>query len=190
MAGIEEKKSEAIRRLAGRLLDDPLWEKLSPDFPPEAVEEVRGALRRLREPADSYVLSCDGASHGNPGPAGAGGIIREGRGAVVERYSLPLGEATNNVAEYRALIAGLDRLLRLGATKAVIRLDSELLVRQVTGRYRVKSPHLVPLYQSVMERLDRIAHTEVVHVPREENAEADRLAELGICGGEVGGAAG
>jgi len=190
LGGVNRESREAIRQVAERLLDHPLWAKLSREFPEEAVEEVRRAVAELGEPVGSFVLSCDGASHGNPGPAGAGGIIRDGRGGVVERYSLALGEATNNVAEYRALLAGLDRLLSLGATKAVIRLDSELLVRQVTGRYRVKSPHLVPLYQSAMEKLDRIAEAEVIHVPREENAEADRLAELGIRGGDVGGAGG
>jgi ribonuclease HI len=99
---------------------------------------------------------------------------------VVERLHRGIGEATNNVAEYRALLLGLERTLALGVEDLEVRSDSELLVRQLQGRYRVKHPGLQPLYEASRKQIASFRRFEVRHVPRELNAEADALANLGI----------
>ena len=90
------------------------------------------------------VLFSDGAARGNPGPAGAGAVLLDEQGQTLGRYKLFLGKATNNVAEYQGLILGLGKALELGVRELEARLDSELLVKQLGGQYRVKSPHLKP----------------------------------------------
>lgn len=123
-----------------------------------------------------HILYCDGASRGNPGPASIGVVLLDPTGQVVREISGAIGEATNNVAEYRALESGLEAAIDAGIDHLEVRLDSELLVRQVTGEYRVRSAHLRPLHRSVSRLLSRVPEVAVVHVPREENAMADALA--------------
>lgn len=125
-------------------------------------------------------MSCDGAARGNPGPAGAGAILTKPDGTVVEEVARGLGTATNNVAEYTAVIIGLERALELGADDVTLRSDSQLLVNQLTGRYRVRTAHLVPLHGRVRELAARFRRIRFEHVRREFNAEADRLANLGV----------
>lgn len=125
-------------------------------------------------------VACDGASRGNPGPAGAGAHITGPDGSVLAEVAEGLGETTNNVAEYTAVIRGLERALELGATDVLLRSDSQLLINQLTGRYRVKTPHLQPLHRRVRELGARFEAIEYEHVPRERNTEADRLANLGV----------
>jgi ribonuclease HI len=125
-------------------------------------------------------VSCDGASRGNPGPAGAGAQITGPDGSVLAEVAEGLGETTNNVAEYTAVIRGLERALELGATDVLLRSDSQLLINQLTGRYRVKTPHLQPLHRRVRELGARFDTIEYEHVRRERNTEADRLANLGV----------
>ena len=127
----------------------------------------------------SFVLYCDGASRGNPGPASIGAVLYFGDVAVAE-ISEGIGETTNNVAEYRALIAGLERALELDADDLEIRLDSLLLVKQIDGEYRVKAPGLKPLHARVMQLIGELGATSVVHVPREENTVADALANAAL----------
>ena len=127
-----------------------------------------------------YLLYTDGAARGNPGPAGAGAFICEPEGGVSAEISEYLGETTNNVAEYRALVAGLKKLIAMHAEEVRIFADSELLVRQITGRYRVKHPNLIPLYREVQALLKKIPRYSINHVRREENKEADRLANQAI----------
>ncbi|MGZ8629837.1 MAG: ribonuclease HI family protein [Actinomycetota bacterium] len=126
------------------------------------------------------IVACDGASRGNPGPAGAGAQIIDGDGLVLAEVAEGLGEATNNVAEYTAVIRGLERARDLGATDVLLRSDSQLLVNQLTGRYRVKSPHLQPLHRRVRELAAGFDAIEFEHVRRERNTEADRLANEGV----------
>lgn len=123
-----------------------------------------------------HLLYCDGASRGNPGPAAIGTVLYDGQGRVVAELGGAIGVATNNVAEYRALAAGLEIALSRGVRRLAVRLDSQLLVRQVAGEYRVKSAHLKPLYREVMSLIDRFDEVVVQHVPREENTVADALA--------------
>ena len=95
-----------------------------------------------------WLLRCDGASRGNPGPAGAGMVLFDPQGRLQARKGRYLGETTNNVAEYQALLLGLEEAQRLGVKKLRVLADSELMVKQLTGRYRVKSPHLIPLWRA------------------------------------------
>ncbi len=135
-------------------------------------------------PVDKLILNADGGARGNPGPAGAGAVLATPQGRVVARLHRYLGRTTNNVAEYQALIMGLDQALALGARSLEVRLDSELIVKQLQGAYRVKSPHLKPLYHQVRERLRRFNDVHIIHVGREENQEADRLANLAMDQGQ------
>jgi ribonuclease HI len=128
----------------------------------------------------TLIVSCDGASRGNPGPAGAGVSITTPDGTVVAEIAEGLGEATNNVAEYTAVILGLERAKALGAREVLLRSDSQLLVYQLTGRYRVKTPHLQPLHRKVRTLAAGFGTIRFEHVRRELNVEADRLANAGV----------
>ena len=122
------------------------------------------------------IINIDGASHGNPGPAAIGVVIRDEQKNVIATISQAIGKATNNQAEYRAIIAALERAGRLGLNEVEIRSDSELLVRQITGRYRVRNAGLIPLYEKAKQLQSRMKTFTIRHVPREENGEADFLA--------------
>ncbi|OCB40826.1 bifunctional RNase H/acid phosphatase [Mycobacterium malmoense] len=123
------------------------------------------------------VIEADGGSRGNPGPAGYGAVVwAEDRSTVLAETKQAIGHATNNVAEYRGLLAGLDDALRVGATEAAVFLDSKLLVEQMSGRWKVKHPDLVELHgqaRKLAARFDRISYT---WIPRDRNSYADRLA--------------
>jgi probable phosphoglycerate mutase len=129
---------------------------------------------------DRVIVSCDGASRGNPGPAGAGAQIVTPDGEILAEIAEGLGETTNNVAEYTAAILGLERAGELGARDVLLRSDSQLLVNQLTGRYRVKTPHLQPLHRRIRELARAFDRVTYEHVPRERNTEADRLANAGV----------
>lgn len=131
-------------------------------------------------PNEKLTINADGASRGNPGPAAIGATLKDGKGGLVASISRHIGRTTNNQAEYRALIAALEKAAELGARSVDIRLDSELVVRQVKGRYRVKNAALRPLYLRVGELLGRFDSFSIRHVPREQNAEADRLADAAL----------
>jgi ribonuclease HI len=130
--------------------------------------------------ADRLIINADGASRHNPGPAAIGATIRDERGNLVASISRPIGRATNNQAEYRALIAALEKAVELGARQVDIRLDSELVVKQMKGRYRVKNAALRPLYLKVGELLSRLEGFTLTSVPRRQNTEADRLANKAL----------
>jgi ribonuclease HI/probable phosphoglycerate mutase len=125
-------------------------------------------------------LFTDGACRGNPGNGGAGAVLVGENGEVVSTAKRFLGHCTNNIAEYQALILGLEEALRRGSTAISIYLDSELIVRQIQGVYRVKNPTLKPLMADVRALLDRFDTWQVAHVPRSENAVADKLANEAI----------
>ncbi|HWA78223.1 MAG TPA: ribonuclease HI family protein [Polyangiaceae bacterium] len=126
------------------------------------------------------VLWTDGAARGNPGPAGGGAVLKTPDGDLLDEQSQYLGHTTNNVAEYRALLLGLERALSFGVQELEVRADSELLIRQLKGEYRVKNPGLQPLHAEAKRLLARFAVVKLVHVRRELNGEADRLANRGI----------
>lgn len=159
--------------------------------PHEAIQAVRAAVQALEKPTPALPVHAattstamrahiDGASRGNPGPAGIGVLFLGPDGGVVERLHRGIGEATNNVAEYSALLAALERAVTMGVTDLEVYSDSELLVRQLQGRYQVKHPVLRPLYAAAQKRIASLGHFAIHHVPRELNAEADALANRGI----------
>jgi len=125
-------------------------------------------------------IYTDGASSGNPGRASIGAVIRDGQGKTVSRISRSIGHATNNQAEYRAVIAALEEAARLGAGEVEIRSDSELVVKQLKGHYRVKKATLRPLYQKVVQLAGLLEAFTITHIPREQNREADRLAHRAL----------
>jgi ribonuclease HI len=134
----------------------------------------------MSELADEWLLMVDGAARGNPGDAGCGAVILDGNGTVVKELSRYLGHVTNNVAEYEGLLMGLEALLRLGKKRIRVQSDSQLLVRQLNGEYRVKDEKLKALFQKAMSLLRQFETYRIVHVPRELNKLADRLANKGI----------
>lgn len=125
-------------------------------------------------------MYCDGASSGNPGDSGIGVLIDLDDDGKCHQISEYIGTATNNIAEYSALIKGLEVAMHLGVQKINIYMDSELLVRQINGIYRVKHKNLVPLWTRAMELLKHFYHYKVTHIPREENKKADALARSAI----------
>lgn len=125
-------------------------------------------------------LHVDGASRGNPGEAGFGVHVTAEDGSEVASLYGYLGKATNNVAEYQALLHGLRFAISRGATRVEVYSDSELLVRQIEGRYRVKNPGLQPLHREARDLLALFERSRVAHVPRERNREADALANRAV----------
>ena len=126
-----------------------------------------------------YTLLFDGASRGNPGPASCGFVVYRD-GDRVEARGEFLGVTTNNVAEYRGLIRGLEYLVRRGVKEVTVYADSELVVKQVRGQYKVKSPNLKPLHQQVMNLLKKFEKVRILHHPRSRNREADRVANMAL----------
>jgi ribonuclease HI len=126
------------------------------------------------------IIYADGASLGNPGPAAIGATVKDERGRILASISQGIGRATNNQAEYRAVIAALARATKLGASWADIYLDSELIVKQLNGQYRVKNQSLKPLYHRAKELQGRLSGSAVNHIPRHENSEAHNLAALAL----------
>ena len=134
----------------------------------------------MAESIKQWLLMVDGAARCNPGEAGCGAAILDENGAVVKELSHYLGRTTNNVAEYEGLLMGLEALLQLGQKNIVVQSDSQLMVRQLTGEYRVKDEKLKVKYQRAMDLLRRFDSYRIVHVRRELNKLADRLANRGI----------
>ena len=125
-------------------------------------------------------VAVDGGTRGNPGPAAIGAVLSTPDGEVVDEVAERIGEATNNVAEYRALLRGLERARALGATEVEVTNDSELVARQVGGAYKVKHAGLRPLYDQAMQALQGFDRWSLRSVPREQNAEADRLVNQAL----------
>ena len=119
---------------------------------------------------------ADGASRGNPGPASYGAVLTTPDGEEIDGWGNPIGRATNNVAEYHGAIAAVEAALELGATDLELRLDSQLIVRQLEGRYRVRKADLKPLYAQLVALTEQLERFQALHVPREQNRRADALA--------------
>jgi ribonuclease HI len=135
----------------------------------------------LRAPiSDGIVAYCDGGSRGNPGPAGFGVYIQDSAGRVLAELSEYLGARTNNFAEYSALLAALEFAITNGHRSLRVVSDSELMVKQMKGQYRVNSPELRPLYEEARRRVSQVDHFQIQHVLREKNRHADRLANLAM----------
>jgi ribonuclease HI len=131
------------------------------------------------------VVNVDGGARGNPGPAAIGAVVQDADGAVLEERGERIGTATNNVAEYKALLLGIERARERGASELELVGDSELIVRQVKGEYKVKDATLRELHGEVLRALRPFASWSIRHVRREQNAEADRLVNQVLDGAEV-----
>ena len=140
------------------------------------LAEAASSKKRFPE----YFIQADGASRGNPGEAGIGAVIADARGRTIKELKYFLGMATNNVAEYRAVILALQKALDLGAGSVTVYLDSELVVRQLRGEYKVRESHLRLLHREAFDILSRFSEYHIHHVPREENRRADQLANEAI----------
>jgi ribonuclease HI len=159
---------EALRalRAAVTALGAEAEEEAPPAAPPAARSTDTRALR----------IHIDGGSRGNPGPAGVGVVLLTAGGEVVERLHHFIGQATNNTAEYRALLLGLERALARGCREVEVLSDSELLVRQLLGQYQVRHPDMRRLYGLAQELIGKLGRFTIRHIPRAQNAEADALA--------------
>src|SRR5215471_748858 len=150
-----------------------------------SAESMARASNRPSPGTDGSVPSkvrvySDGAARGNPGPSGAGAVLVDASGTVVDRLGKYLGVQTNNYAEYMGLLLGLKRARELGVREIEVFADSELMIRQLGGRYQVKSPSLRPLYEEALKLLNDFSRVKLVHVPREMNSAADEMSNRAI----------
>ncbi len=187
-------RKEILDILADRLPDSAL-EQLFPEIPAQAVRDVLLGKTKIAapmskqqnlfpEPSAQAGLSCklytDGASRGNPGEAGAGISLLNSSNQELAARSSYLGQCTNNAAEYEALLLGLNTALELGCTQLAVYMDSQLIVRQLAGQYKVKSAGLKPLFDQAKILLAKLDKWTIDHVPRAQNKRADELANRGI----------
>ena len=130
--------------------------------------------------SSKITLFVDGAARGNPGPAGIGVVILGQNNTKLKEYYKYIGNTTNNIAEYNALVYGLQEALSIGAKELLIKLDSELVAKQIKGEYKVKNKNIKPLFDQAIHMLNKFEKIEVKHVDRKENKEADKLANKAI----------
>ena len=126
------------------------------------------------------IIYTDGLSKGNPGTAAIGALIKDERGKTLATISRRIGITTNNVAEYQALIAALQKAIKIGGKQVEIRSDSELMVKQLNGKYKIKSAGLRPLYMETAQLLGQFEAVVIKYIPRELNTEADKLANQAL----------
>jgi ribonuclease HI len=131
---------------------------------------------------DKLVIYTDGAARGNPGPAAIGVVLKDAAGATAATIGRTLGKKTNNQAEYAAVIAGLEKAISLGARQVTLKSDSELIVKQLMGLYRVKNADLRELYQKVIKLAGQLEKFSAVSIPREQNKQADALCNKALDG--------
>jgi len=183
-AGLSEERGrrflESVARFAGAVGSVPEF-AIGGDgaLGREAAPPRNARSGRARAGLSELVIFSDGASLGNPGPSGAGGVIMTPDGGIVEEYHEHLGHATNNVAEYEAVRIGLARALAHGARRVLVRLDSELVANQLSGRFKVRDRKLIDAYFRVERVLSKFEDVRFEAIPREENTRADRLAQIG-----------
>lgn len=161
----------------------------TPKIPPPATASLFSDPRPAAPPAGVHIAHIDGASRGNPGPAAYAVILRDPSGKEVLRLAKRLSRETNNVAEYYALLAALDYATTHGITALRVRSDSELLVRQMQGRYKVKHPGLKPLYERAAKLARQLNYFAIEHVRREMNRDADALVNAALDSGSISSAA-
>ena len=159
--------------LVGVLLGRP-----PPSHPPPRAHPA-GPVHPV-QPHRKLRVASDGAARGNPGPAGAGAVLWDEQGRVLERLGKYLGRQTNNVAEYQALLLGVRRAQELGAEELEVVADSELMIRQLSGSYQVRAPALRELHSEALSLLKAFRKVKLVHVPRAQNAEADEMSNRAI----------
>ncbi len=168
--------SKVLKELARTLDVSATLESFSGIDTQKLAEILLEASRIMEKGSAKSVIMIDGAARSNPGPAAAAAVVNH---PDVKRGEY-IGEATNNVAEYRALILGLELAAELGLEEIEIQSDSELLVRQMTGSYRVKNPGLKALFSKAQRAAARLSAVSYRHIPREDNFEADRIANMAL----------
>lgn len=156
-------------------------------MPAQRHARLFGEPEKSAGPA-SYTANIDGAARGNPGPASYGVVVRAPDGEVAAELKKYIGRATNNVAEYYALVAALDYAVSRGVSAFRVRSDSELLVKQMKGSYKVRSADLRPLFERARKLAQAVAHFAIEHVPREQNRRADQLASEALDATSLSGA--
>ncbi len=147
---------------------------------PYSTAEIGGKADSYRNNYDTLTINTDGASKGNPGKAAIGVAVYDKNSKLVKECCEYIGMATNNVAEYKALILGIKEALKYNVKEALFKTDSELLAKQIKGEYRVKNTQLMHLFIEKQRLLKGIPKWQVKHIPREENKKADMLANKGI----------
>jgi len=188
--GLSDKRLRALLWQAAASLETepslPLALEGEASSPASQVEAKAPGAKEGGAPQAFLRVYSDGASRGNPGPAGAGAVLTDKEGEVVERLGRFLGEQTNNQAEYAGALLGLRRARALGACSVELLADSQLLIRQLQGAYRVKNPGLLPLYREALALLEQFSEVSLVHIPREQNGEADAMSNRAIDEGMTG----
>jgi ribonuclease HI len=174
-------RAESLGVVSGELRDfSPAALRMALEEAARLVQQM-ATLPRARHPdSRSLILHIDGAARGNPGPAGIGVVLWDEAGAIREEHQAYIGKATNNMAEYEALLFGLRKARELGYSAVKVFSDSELLVRQIRGEYRVKHPRLRQFYDQVQHLVRSFETFEINHVGRETNTRADLLANRAI----------
>lgn len=172
--------ADCLRRMAGEVGSEEHAGAAPPPGERAAVGQGRSRGGDGGAPAVRLKIFSDGAARGNPGPAGAGAVILSPDGATVARLGRYLGEATNNCAEYNGLLLGLRRALELGATEVEVYADSQLVIRQLAGQYRVRNEALRPLFDEALWLLKRFRKHSLHHIPRERNGAADEMSNRAI----------
>jgi len=177
----EESLDRTLARFPGCSRTDLVGVLLGRPAPPAPSPRVHasGPVHPVQQHRKLRVAS-DGAARGNPGPAGAGAVLLDEHGRVLERLGKFLGRQTNNVAEYQGLLLGLRRAHELGAEELEVVADSELVIRQLSGAYQVRAPALRELHSEALSLLKAFRKVKLVHVPRAQNAEADEMSNRAI----------
>lgn len=175
---LKEQDKAVTKKRVDKLFQD-LKGHVKKDDPDISEEEITGASD-IKKDADLIVVNVDGASKGNPGESGIGVAIFDKDLNLIDEACDYLGVATNNVAEYKALILGIKLSTKYNAKRVLFKADSELMVKQIKGEYRVKNAQLKLLFTEAQGLLKKLPNWKIMHVPREENKEADLLANKGV----------
>ena len=175
---LKEQDTAVTKKRVDKLFQD-LKGHVKKDDPDISEEEITGASD-IKKEADLIVVNVDGASRGNPGESGIGVAIFDKDLNLINEACDYLGVATNNVAEYKALILGIKLSTKYNAKRVLFKADSELMVKQIKGEYRVKNAQLKLLFTEAQGLLKKLPNWKIMHVPREENKEADLLANKGV----------
>lgn len=175
---LKEQDKTITKKRVDKLFQD-LKGHVKKEDPAGSEKEIAGTSS-IKKEADLIVVNVDGASKGNPGESGIGVAIFDKDSNLINEACDYLGVATNNVAEYRALILGIKLSTKYNAKRVLFKADSELMVKQIKGEYRVKNAQLKLLFTEAQSLLKKLSNWKIMHVPREENKEADLLANKGV----------
>ena len=178
METLKEQDKAITKKRVDKLFQD-LKGHVKKDDPDISEEEITGTSD-IKKEADLIVVNVDGASRGNPGESGVGVAIFDKNLNLINEACDYLGVATNNVAEYKALLLGIKLSTKYNAKRILFKADSELMVKQIKGEYRVKNAQLKLLFTEAQSLLKKLPNWKIMHVPREENKEADLLANKGV----------